>query len=152
MIPEQDHERKFRELNERMASFEDRISLTDEKLNAVLSHTSDWFNQVKHMLLATTSGNFQARREQWNVPEILFLFEAIGFRRLLIQNQIPDTEIGKFLEGLTGYSGENFRRLMNNYTLKNRDQDDITEPKKFLINKLREDGLTKIADLLESKL
>ena len=152
MSQEQEHERKFRELNDRMASFEEHSALTDEKLNAVLAHTSDWFNQVKHMLLDTTSGNFQARKDQWNVPEILFLFEAIGFRRLLIQHQIPDTEIGKFLEGLTGYSGENFRRMMNNYTLKNRDQDDITEPKKALVKQLREDGLTRVADLLESKL
>jgi hypothetical protein len=141
-----------------MENFEERLKRIENLLveytflfAALEKHHSEWFSSVKYMLEATLDGNHQARKEQLDVSEILYLFERLGFKKQLIDARIPDAQIARLIEAISGFDGENIRQRLNIYTLRNPNRDDITEPERAFKQRLRGRGLDKVVDLIESR-
>ena len=142
---------KTDEIDERLKRIEALLNEYTYLFGALQKHQSEWFDTVRFMLSSTLDGNHQARVNQLDVSEILFLFDNLGLKKRLVDSHIPDSQIARLIEAISGFDGENIRQRMNNYVLRNPNRDDITDPAIAFKHRLRGRGMDKLVDLIEQR-
>ena len=142
---------KTDEIDERLKRIEALLNEYTYLFGALQKHQSEWFDAVRFMLSSTLDGNHQARANQLDVSEILFLFDNLGLKKKLVDSHIPDSQIARLVEAISGFDGENIRQRMNNYVLRNPNRDDITDPTIAFKHRLRGRGMDKLVDLIEQR-
>lgn len=142
---------KTDEIDERLKRIEALLNEYTYLFGALQKHQSEWFDTVRFMLSSTLDGNHQARANQLDVSEILFLFDNLGLKKRLVDSHIPDSQIARLIEAISGFDGENIRQRMNNYVLRNPNRDDITDPAIAFKHRLRGRGMDKLVDLIEQR-
>ena len=144
-------DKDIREIDERLKRIEALLVEYTYLFGALQKHQSEWFDSVRFMLNSTLDGNHQARANQLDVSEILYLFDKLGLKKRMIEELIPDSQIARFIESISGFDAENIRQRMNIYSLRNPDRDDITDPETAFKYRLRGRGMDKLVDMIESR-
>ena len=139
------------EIEERLERIETLLVEYTYLFGALQKHQSEWFDSVRFMLNSTLDGNHQARANQLDVSEILYLFDKLGLKKQMIDELIPDSQIARLIESISGFDAENIRQRMNSYSLRNPDRDDITDPETAFKYRLRGRGMDKLVDMIESR-
>ena len=81
------------EIEERLERIETLLVEYTYLFGALQKHQSEWFDSVRFMLNSTLDGNHQARANQLDVSEILYLFDKLGLKKRMIDELVPDSQI-----------------------------------------------------------